>query len=312
MTLAISTITSSGIVLTADSRQTYKNQAGAIRIGSDSATKLFKLNDKCGVAISGRAFLKDGSSTKDAGFFVKEFADTGNIDGKNIKEVAQSLSEYLGSIFVVTELGALKSQIEERVEQIGGTQLTFLAPKGINLPYSYQDKGGKTVSDYGWIETINMIVAGIDDDKVGRAYTVCVPDGPINEKDTKQCGALWVGQTDVILRIIKGYAPEIENLDIVKEGLMRNQAVVQAQFERLEYIINWGTITLQDAVDFCILMTRTTESVQRFSDGTSLAPGGIPGVGGEIDIAVITAKDGFRWLKQKVVKTEGYEINLNQ
>lgn len=312
MTLAISTITSSGIVLTADSRQTYKNQAGAIRIGSDSATKLFKLNDKCGVAISGRAFLKDGSSTKDAGFFVKEFADTGNIDGKNIKEVAQSLSEYLGSIFVATELGALKSQIEERVEQIGGTQLTFLAPKGINLPYSYQDKDGKTVSDYGWIETINMIVAGIDDDKVGRAFTVCVPGGPINEKDTKQCGALWVGQTDVILRIIKGYAPEIENLDIVKEGLMRNQAVVKTQFERLEYIINWGTITLQDAVDFCILMTRTTESVQRFSDGTSLAPGGIPGVGGEIDIAVITAKDGFRWLKQKVVKTEGYEINLNQ
>ena len=59
MTLVISTITSSGIVLTADSRQTYKNQAGAIRVGSDSAMKLFKLTNTCGVAISGRAFLNE-------------------------------------------------------------------------------------------------------------------------------------------------------------------------------------------------------------------------------------------------------------
>lgn len=312
MTLAISTITSSGIVLTADSRQTYKNQAGAVRIGSDSAAKLFRLNDKCGVSISGKAFLKEGTTEKDVGFFVKKFIDAGNANDKTVKEIAKNLSQYLGSIFVATELNALKSLIEERVKKIDGTELIFSASNGINLPYTYQDKDGKSVSDYGRIDTINMIVAGIDDDKVGRAFTVCVPNEPINDKDTQLCGALWVGQTDVMVRIIKGYAPEIENLNFVNEALTHNQADTQAQLNQLEYIINWGTITLQDAVDFCTLMTRTTESVQRFSDGTLLIPGGIPGVGGEIDIAVITVEDGFRWLKQKVVKTEGYEINLNQ
>ena len=74
MTLVISTLTSSGIVLSADSRQTYRNIAGVIRIGSDSATKVFKLTDRCGVAISGRAFLIDGDQQqKDVGYFITQF-----------------------------------------------------------------------------------------------------------------------------------------------------------------------------------------------------------------------------------------------
>jgi hypothetical protein len=80
----------------------------------------------------------------------------------------------------------------------------------------------------------------------------------------------------------------------------------------VEYIINWSTITLQDAIDFCVIMTRTTESIQRFSDGTILSPGGITGVGGEIDIAVITPDKGFTWLKKKKLKTEGAELSLEQ
>jgi hypothetical protein len=58
-------------------------------------------------------------------------------------------------------------------------------------------------------------------------------------------------------------------------------------------------------------MTRTTASIQRFSDGTKLAPGGIPGVGGEIDLAVITPEKGFAWLKQKTLKSEDAELSLD-
>ena len=155
-----------------------------------------------------------------------------------------------------------------------------------------------------------MIIAGVDGDNIGRAYNVWIPNGIIGENSTQQCGAFWVGQTDVLRRIVKGYAPEIEKLDFVKEALVKDRAAVQAQAASLEFIINWGTITIQDAIDFCVLMTRTTESIQRFSDGSLLIPGGIPGVGGEIDIAVITPKDGFRWLKQKKLKAEGCEMNL--
>jgi len=312
MTLAISTITSAGIVMTADSRQTYTNTAGAIRIGSDSATKLFKLNDSCGVAISGRAFLNENNSVKDVGFFIKRFAKTENLKGLKTKEIAEKLNKYLGDIFVTKELDAIKKQIEDAAKNNGWTDLVFSPADGAQLPYTFKDNTGKQVLDFRWIESIHMIVAGVDDDTIGRAYNVFVSKGILGENSTQQCGAFWVGQTDVVCRIIKGYSPEIGNLEMAKEVMAKNPSGAEEQLNKLEYIINWGTITLQDAVDFCVLMTRTTESIQRFSDGTQLVPGGIPGVGGEIDIAVITPNEGFRWLKQRTLKAEGCEINLEK
>ena len=80
MTLVISAVTSSGIVLTADSRQSYQNRAGAIRIGSDNASKLFKLSDYVGVSISGKAFLnEEGQSVKDVGYFINKFRQAENL-----------------------------------------------------------------------------------------------------------------------------------------------------------------------------------------------------------------------------------------
>ena len=94
--------------------------------------------------------------------------------------------------------------------------------------------------------------------------------------------------------------------------MTKDNVLTLDQLNKMEYIINWGTITLQDAIDFCVLMTRTTESIQRFSDGTMLAPGGIAGVGGEIDIAVITPEKGFTWLKKKKLKAEEAELALEE
>jgi len=313
MTLAISTLTSAGIVLTADSRQSYRNQARAIRIGSDSAMKVLKLTKSCGAAISGKAFLSENNQpVKDAGFFINRFAESEKLDGLKVKEIAEKLNKSLADVFVAREIEAIRKQIEDRVEKLGGTELKLASSDGHLLPYSYKDKDGKTISDRGWIETIHMIVAGIDDDKVGRAYSVFVPKGITTERDTQQCGALWVGQTDVLGRIVKGYAPEIEHIVFVKDALSKDSSGIGEQLNKLEYIINWATITLQDAIDFCVLMTRTTESIQRFSDGTILSPGGITGVGGEIDIAVITPENGFMWLKKKKLRAEGAELSLDE
>src|SRR6185312_5150165 len=101
MTLIISTLTSSGIVLSADSRQTYRNVAGTTRIGSDSATKLFKLTDRCGVAIAGRAFInEDSKPAKDVGYFIERFTrQEKDLENLPIKEVSERLNNYLGAIF---------------------------------------------------------------------------------------------------------------------------------------------------------------------------------------------------------------------
>ncbi len=123
MTLAISTLTSAGIVLTADSRQTYRNQAGTIRIGSDSAMKVFKLTKSCGVAISGRAFLSEKNQpAKDVGFFVNRFSESEKLDGLKVREIAERLNKSLGDVFVAREMDALKKQIEDEVKKLGTTK----------------------------------------------------------------------------------------------------------------------------------------------------------------------------------------------
>lgn len=311
MTLIISTITSSGIVLTADSRQSYQNRAGAIRIGSDNASKLFRLSDYIGVSISGKAFLnEENQPVKDVGYFINKFRQTEDLKELTVRDIANKLNKYLGDLFVEKERASLKKFIEEQVTKLGGKNLVFLPIDDPLVPYSYENKDGKVISDTGMIETINMIVAGIDKDKVGRAYSIWIPKGITLEKDTQLCGALFCGQNDVIIRIVKGFAPEIEKINFIKEALVKDNASTVNQLNQMEYIINWGTMTIQDAIDFCVLMTRTTESIQRFSDGTLLQPGGIPGVGGEIDIAVITSEKGFRWLKKKKLEAEGEELSL--
>ena len=57
MTLVLNTTTAEGIVLAADSRQSYRNQKGMALIGSDNASKLFQINRIIGVAVTVLAFL---------------------------------------------------------------------------------------------------------------------------------------------------------------------------------------------------------------------------------------------------------------
>ncbi len=51
--------------------------------------------------------------------------------------------------------------------------------------------------------------------------------------------------------------------------------------------------------------------MQRFSDGIVANPGDMPGVGGSVDVAVITPDQGFVWVNRKKLKIEGKEIDLD-
>ena len=74
---------------------------------------------------------------------------------------------------------------------------------------------------------------------------------------------------------------------------------VMAEVGRMDDIFNWGVMGLQDAIDFCVGMTRITEVVEKLSDGTYLRPGGTGTVGGPLDIATITLEDSFQWVRRK-------------
>jgi len=51
--------------------------------------------------------------------------------------------------------------------------------------------------------------------------------------------------------------------------------------------------------------------MQRFSDGIIANLGDMSGVGGLVDVAIITADQGFVWVNRKKLKIEGKEIDLD-
>ncbi len=298
MTLSLASLSSSGIVLTADSRQTYPNSVGMTRIGTDNANKLFQLTDKAGVVIAGKAFFLDSKGVlKSTGWFIEQFKNNLK-QNLPIEQIATQLNEYLTQVFIGPEETRLKDIFQnDIVNNLNGSDVNFEQREGLRVPYSYMKDGVKVEKSF-FIDSISLIVAGIDKDGIGRAYLVSVPENPTITRDTEYGGPLWIGQTDVIGRIIKGKSWEIDTLKFVQEA-RAGGADVDTQLNGMEYIINWNIMTLQDSIDFCVLVTQITESIQRFSDGTVLNPGGITGVGGAVDVVTITPNEGFKWISRK-------------
>jgi hypothetical protein len=69
----------------------------------------------------------------------------------------------------------------------------------------------------------------------------------------------------------------------------------------LMYVVNFNTMTLQDAIDFVTAMIQITIIIQRFADGIQMQPGGVPGVGGPIDVAVVQPGGPVRWIARKAL-----------
>ena len=100
-------------------------------------------------------------------------------------------------------------------------------------------------------------------------------------------------------------------LPIIQKAINeQGEKTVQEQMAGLEYLIQWGTMTLQDAIDFSSIAIETTTAIQRFSDGIKGNPGDMPGVGGPIDVAIIHPEKGFIWLARKDLTLDGNVIEL--
>jgi hypothetical protein len=318
MSLAINATTSSGIVLAADSRQSYRNRKGMARIGSDTASKLFQLNKRIGCAITGIAFLPSDGGIKNISAFVEEFKRTEEVERLNVKEMTEKIYEFFEKKYNwKTPLQNLKEMIRKDLENKGFQFLgDFEEDRGV-LKFKFKDKTGKEQQGIGGVDRIDIMVAGFNHDGTHQVFIANIP-GEISPKRNslekgKEYGASWIGQIDVTSRIVLGWDGRVFGLPFVQEAVKNiGEAKVAQQLRGLEYQISWGTMTLQDAIDFCTLAIKTTEAIQRFSDGVAMDPGDIPGVGGEIDIAVITRDKRFVWVKKKNLRVADKEIDLDK
>jgi len=319
MTLVLNTTTAEGIVLAADSRQSYRNQKGMARIGSDNASKLFQMNRRIGVAVTGLAFLPENDVAKNISKFIDEFKLDSKIQSEelDVKDVTEKLYELFND----------KYKWKEQLEQLKQNVKSDLTPKGCELKefkeennilkFRFKTPQGNIEESLVTLDIIEILVAGYNNDGSHQVYSIRIP-GEINllrnsNQKNNEYGSSWLGQVDVVSRIVLGYDGRIVNVPFVKDAIVTSgNDQISTQLQGLEYLIQWGTMTLQDAMDYCRLMIQTTSAIQRFSDGIRADPGDIPGVGGPIDIAVITPDKGFVWINKKKLKFDDTIVDLEK
>lgn len=149
---------------------------------------------------------------------------------------------------------------------------------------------------------MTFVVGGFDEnDAYGRVFTVDVPYNPTPVEmnpGPAQFGITWGGQREFVDRLIRGYdvrLPEIAGQALSLDAAQMN-TLLQA-IAPLQMGIALAAMSLQDCVDLAIFFIRTTTEAQRLSVG-------IRGVGGPIDVAIITRREGFRYIQRKRIMGE--------
>lgn len=155
-----------------------------------------------------------------------------------------------------------------------------------------------------------LLVGGYDGDgKQGKVYEVYVPgDQAILVQTTEdRVGAAWRGHTLVIGRLLKGYDPRLRELQGFDQEIAKTM-----ESAPLDYLVDYWSMTLQDAIDLATFLVHTTIQMQRFSDGIRMSPGVSANCGGSIDVAVVEPEHGFRWLRHKSLRApDGMEHTTN-
>ncbi len=275
MSLGIAFKGPEGIVLAADSRVTLMtaqvmqpNQPPVLLPSTyDNATKLlsFKSQDHVGVVTYGVGAIGQ-TEPRTAHSYISEFEQEILQElGDDNRLNVQDFSTRLSKFF-------LEKWQDQKMPSIKGQDMAFLV--------GGYDKG----------------------EPYGRVFEFFIPSLPTpNEKNVGKgnFGLVWGGQREYADRLIQGFddrLPEIAknflNFDDQKIDALRVNLKAQLQAP-----VPIAFLPLQDCVDFAIFLIRTTIIMQHWIVG-------VRGVGGAIDVAVITQADGFKEIQKKKIVGE--------
>ena len=266
MSLCISVVTPEGIVVAGESRQTQV-VSGVNRVASDSAAKVFELTDTVLAAAAGWGFLQPSGATiaKNIASLVADFKPS-IPSGSTVQDASTLLWTHFNTLY------------QQQITQFP----TTTAPAGQ--------------------AALNFLVAGYDPGSAtGTLFSLAIPaDAPPTApvRSTNQPGPWWIGQIDVVARIINGFDPRAINLPFV-QAANQNANAGTTQLFGLQYAVYYNTMTLQDAIDFAVGLIQVTITVQRFTAGIANQRGAVAGLGGPIDVAVIQAGKPITWVSRK-------------
>lgn len=228
------------------------------RIASDSYQKIFRVGKFVGVACSGTAFLYD------------ENGERRNIS--SIVDAYKIMENITDSTSISPRIVA--ENLSEFVGKIYKTRLINLKENVLTLlVFGYDERKDRKIFELNFpkvehLGTDSLVVHGILND--------------LFESGTP--GSVVEGQMDVYYRLIKGHDPELLNMSCYEKE--------KDKIDNLRYDIRYEIMSLQDAIDFAVFIVRATIEAQRFNQKA------VMGVGGDIDIAIITA-EGFKWIQKK-------------
>ncbi len=145
---------------------------------------------------------------------------------------------------------------------------------------------------------MTFVVAGFDEgEPYGKVFTIDVPSTPeLTEVHPRpeDFGVTWGGQREIVDRLLQGIDGRL--LDSLRQiNLSAEQtATVDAALRQIQLSIPLAVLPLQDCIDLAIFFISTTISAQKLTVG-------IRGVGGPIDVATITQKNGIQFVQQKKI-----------
>jgi hypothetical protein len=268
------------------------------------------------VGAAGLAFLPEGAVVKNVSQYIEEYKRNPKVENLGVEKVAQDLYDLFNHKYNwKAQLKELESKISHDLHS-KGLRILNVQKMDSQVKFTYQNPQGVVEDIHAALDPIELLVAGYNTDSSHQVFSCRIPGTIQKLRDSsqldKQYGSSWIGQGDVVTRIVLGFDGRIANVDFMKEIFQsRGEADIQRQLQGLEYAIQWGAMSLQDAVDFSTLMIQTTSAMQRFSDGINAEPGDMPGVGGPIDVAVITPDQGYVWVKKKRLRYEDVEVDLD-
>lgn len=148
-----------------------------------------------------------------------------------------------------------------------------------------------------------FLVGGYDQDQAyGSMFQFSIPNQtepqPRNQ-GPDNFGMAWGGQLEVASRLISGYDPGLSSILAPALGMEEQQ--VQAALSQigpnLQYRIPFQVLPLQDCIDLATFLLRTTMTAQALSLT-------VRGVGGPIEVAIITRVKGLEYIQQKQLHGE--------
>lgn len=152
---------------------------------------------------------------------------------------------------------------------------------------------------------MTFVVAGFDERQAyGEVRLFEIPNAPrpVLRTGVDGFGMTWGGQLDIVSRIVHGFDPSFADL-LARTSKNPKETVeqwLQSVRNELELSVPYEFLPLQDCINLAAAMVRTTMVFQ----DTAVR---LRGVGGPIDIAVITRVEGLQFVQRKALVGEmGY------